>query len=499
MAAIPLLRELDGSMSRIPRLWRDDPDVGQALASRCTPQIALRETLLLFLRLLGQTVPPERDPLAETRSRNLGRVLGSLHVASLLRHGWPLFAMLAMARLNTWRSHRLYTGAQVQPVDVSRSLELALEVLQLHNVPIELGSSIVETIYANPEARRTLWKRVATPSSASLSFSASEIFPSIWRRVAAWLAEAPSDVPPVVFMSMFWGSMGDETWVSRYLQRAMEVGIQRFAFITPAPQLMDDCLAVSDHWLSMGDTYRRLLCIRSFAPFSRPYDVNNYAKFVILPVLLSLGVNYAWLDIDIYVAQDPSQRLLELAYGSTRWDILTTDHFDETCLNHGVIFVTASDRTLLWTLRYQRWMHENPFGHDQNGWDACLSHSIQNEPLVPKEPNVSFSVLDTAYEFLTLTGWAGDEEDLSRVQLLHLTRTTPIDIREKRERFQAMMQATVPPEGLRRADASKERETLLAALLPLRRPVPEKRPCYEGVHVAVEGLIDDGSYWQLFE
>ena len=34
-----------------------------------------------------------------------------------------------------------------------------------------------------------------------------------------------------------------------------------------------------------------------------------------------------------------------------------------------VIFVKASDRTLHWILRYIRWMHVNPFGHDQNGWD----------------------------------------------------------------------------------------------------------------------------------
>ena len=39
-----------------------------------------------------------------------------------------------------------------------------------------------------------------------------------------------------------------------------------------------------------------------------------------------------------------------------------------------VIFVKASDRTLHWILRYIRWMHVNPFGHDQNGWDdPCLA------------------------------------------------------------------------------------------------------------------------------
>lgn len=64
--------------------------------------------------------------------------------------------------------------------------------------------------------------------------------------------------------------------------------------------------------------------------------VNNYAKFVLLPMLISLGINYAWLDIDIFLAQNPTSRLLELAESA---DVLTTDHFDETCLNHGVTLI----------------------------------------------------------------------------------------------------------------------------------------------------------------
>ena len=99
-----------------------------------------------------------------------------------------------------------------------------------------------------------------------------------------------------------------------------------------------------------------------------------------------------------------------------------------------IALAEASDRTLRWVLSYIRWMHVYPFGHDQNGWDAFLGHSIQFEPFVawlqqlhhlrirmafaplaaplganevPTSHDISLRVLDTGKEFLTLTGWAG--------------------------------------------------------------------------------------------
>ena len=47
-------------------------------------------------------------------------------------------------------------------------------------------------------------------------------------------------------------------------------------------------------------------------------------------------------------------------------------------------------------------------------------------------------------------------------------------------------------------DASEPGKALLEVLQPIQRPVPPKRPCYEGVHVAIEPLLA-GAYWRLFE
>ncbi|CAE8636065.1 unnamed protein product [Polarella glacialis] len=478
----------------LPRLWRDASQQVHAQEGRCSAEIATREVLLLLLRLLGPTVEPRTDPLAQARTANLAELLGTIPLRILLCVGWPLFAMLSTVRLTSWRSHRLYPGGQVQASDIEKVVRLSWEVTREAKLePWTDSKAWADTGLLgfqgrSEESRRALWARVA-----SLGREAA-----LCQRVASWLLEAPKETPPVVYMTMFWGSMGDDTWISKFLHRAMAVGITRFVFMTSELGLLADCEHVSTHWQALGDSYRRLLCVRSFQPFARPYDVNNYAKFVLLPLLLSLGVHYAWLDADIYLARDPTQSLLrQVAEGV---DVLTTDHFDETCLNHGVIFVRVSDRSLLWSMRYIRWLHEYPFGHDQNGWDAFLAHSIHNEPMVPTEPNVTLSVLDTAFEFLTLTGWAGEEVDLQRVQLLHMTRTTPIGVREKRERLMGLFQATLPEAGARSVPLEVEQRALLEQLMPLRRPkVVDKNSCYEGIHPAVEPAVFDQTYWQLFE
>ena len=51
----------------------------------------------------------------------------------------------------------------------------------------------------------------------------------------------------------------------------MAVGLPRFMFISPQQELLSDCQEVSKSWLRL-DGYDRLLCVRSFSQFNRPYD-----------------------------------------------------------------------------------------------------------------------------------------------------------------------------------------------------------------------------------
>merc|ERR1719296_276285 len=246
-----------------------------------------------------------------------------------------------------------------------------------------------------------------------------------------------------------------------------------------------------------------LLCVRSLRPVTRPYDFNNYAKFFMMPLLLALGVDVAWIDLDVWLVRDPVPHLLHLASGvdgGEGTDILVTDHFEFKTLNHGVFFVKASDRTLLWVVSYLRWLHMNPFTHDQNGWDAFLGHSIKFEAMAPTEIAVSHRVLDTAFEYITHTGWSGTPADIPRVELIHFTGKG-MEMRYKIRRLVRLFNATARLPGRSTALYRRRDEAALRhVLLKIQAPKPAtKEYFYEDVHWAgLEESIGDGSYWRLF-
>jgi len=303
-----------------------------------------------------------------------------------------------------------------------------------------------------------------------------------------------------VYITMGFGQI-EEVWLSSFLRRSLDVGLPRLIFVTPDRTWLMICEEVRRDW----HAETRILCVRSFTAFSRPYDHNNKAKFYLFPVLLALGADVIWLDLDIFVFRDPTRRLLEQAYlgpGQPK-DVLVTDHFDEHCLNHGVFMVRGSDRSLLWMLQYIKWLHWYPFGHDQNGWDAFLGHSIV-EPQLPEDLrsdpaiNVSYSILGTELEYLTLTGWAGSSNHRKLALLLHFTTTQGISGRQKKLRLLSLFNATSRRAGEAAPDAKREQMATWKVLQSLQTAMPRwKRPCYEGIHMAVGQLLQSGLYEEI--
>jgi len=494
------------------------------LAEICPGSVAAQGAILMLFRLLGP--PVDHDPLHGPRLSALGTALAQLSLKTLISGTpWPIAAVLAAARHLAWRSHRIFR--EVPLAEVRGVLELGAGQLKQRRSerPASArwrGKRILESLRGDVVARRRLWEEV----TASVELAA------LWRQVARWLiagehASGPevgttapctagqtcsrgrasklrlqitSPQSSPVFLTMGFGNIEGQ-WLQSFLLRALDVRMQRLIFVTPDKAWLLMCEKIRQ----TRAAERRLLCIRCFTPHARPYDHNNKAKFYLLPILLSLGVDIAWLDLDIFVFKDPTWRLLEQAYrgpGQSK-DVVVTDHFDEHCLNHGVFMVRSSDRSLLWVLRYIEWLHWYPFGHDQNGWDAFLRHSIV-EPQLPAALhtdaaiNVSYGILSTELEYVTLTGWAGPLYDRSAALLLHFTTTQGISFKEKKRRLMNLFNAT----GRRVAEEVPDVRRLHMAtwkeLARLRASRPlMKRPCYEGIHMVVGQLLDTGFYEEL--
>jgi len=308
----------------------------------------------------------------------------------------------------------------------------------------------------------------------------------------------------------------DGRWLPAFLHRAIDVGLPRVIFITTDVSELLKCETIAKE----RDAEASLLCVHVFTEFARAYDHNNKAKFYLFPILLSLGMDVAWLDLDVFVIRDPTSQLLAQAYGTQPnsgvrpldrqpqsqgpLDVVVTDHFDMYCLNHGVFMVRASDRSLLWLLEYIRWMHWYPFGHDQNGWDAFLGHSIV-EPQVPPglrtDPwrNASYGVLDTHTEYLTLTGWAGADARERRLALLiHFTTTKGISMAGKIGGLLRLFNATARRGGEAAPDARRVQMAVWKALQSMKVAMPRaKGPCYQGIHMALQTALESQLYDRL--
>lgn len=149
--------------------------------------------LLLYLRLLGPTVP--QDVVMRPW-------MASLSFSQVLSRGWPLLAMLAATRLTTWRSHELPPGRS----DGGQRCEVSAGAGggprrgkgpvpgRRRRVAFQCHPGAAQV----PVASRSLWQQIA-----GLDIGA------IWRRIARWLLRAPEHTPPVAFMTMLWGSLGN--------------------------------------------------------------------------------------------------------------------------------------------------------------------------------------------------------------------------------------------------------------------------------------------------
>eukprot|EP00435_Cladocopium_sp_Y103_P072058 s55_g39.t1 len=280
--------------------------------------------------------------------------------------GWPLFAMLAASGLTTWRSHHLYPNAQVQVSDVTNVLKVANEIdPQVSDLTSAVASRVHRSLtsglrgcqfycictYAFGEILVNSQPRVPNETrdpqdthafsdvicyfpSAAIGHPggklwhrlASDELPSlqpIWPRISKWLLQAPEGTPPVVFMTMLWGSMGNQTWAARFLDRAMVVGIPRFIFISPDGSLLEDCeeefLTLTGWAGSTADiSQAMLLHLTRTTPIEGPEKRSTF--FTLLDATLTSTSREHDLQAHVQIAASPALRQLLQTY--PEWRVL---------------------------------------------------------------------------------------------------------------------------------------------------------------------------------
>lgn len=469
----------------------------------CAPATSAQGALLLLFRLLGP--PVARDPLNGPRLSELTTIVASQSFLDLTSKTPAAFAaILAASRHLAWRSHHLFFD--VPRWEIAKVLHLGFKHASPQACAHDCG--LLQAFQKYAGLSMPFWKDVASTKGLQ----------ALWRQVSRWLLlgaprcqgcnqHAPKN-PPVYLAS----AAADQRWVRPFLERALDVRLPRILFVTPRRQWLLSCEDLRDS----RQAHATLLCVRFVSHALRPSDGSDKAKFYLLPVLLALGLDVVSLDLDIFLFKDPTSRLLEAVYGSgngssdhhSPLDVMATDHFGGACVSTGVLMVRACDRSLLWILRFIEWLHIYPYGHCQNGWDAFLTHSIV-EPQIPQnlrgsvDTNVSYGILSTEIEYVTMTGWAGAlHTQRHKALLLHFAssgHTTGFTHREMKSQLLSLFNSTARRPGEKEPSVFRVQMATWKALRRLQRTPPRwKTRCYLGVHPRIGELAQTGLYKELF-
>jgi len=99
------------------------------------------------------------------------------------------------------------------------------------------------------------------------------------------------------------------------------------------------------------------------------------AKYLALAASARVGIHSAWLDLDVYVATDPSKALLLALNSSSRVDLVFAKHMMTESVSPAVVLLRGSSNASVLAIRYAAWLRENPYLLDHQGWDQMSENN----------------------------------------------------------------------------------------------------------------------------
>lgn len=224
------------------------------------------------------------------------------------------------------------------------------------------------------------------------------------------------EAPNLVYITMVYGERFNK-YISRFSARARALGVpgRRLIFFTLDEEAYHLCLRENEH-----------RCIRG-----TPSIVN---KFTLPLVLARLGLDSVWIDLDVFLMQDPTPVIAAHARRGPPYEILISGSFEADCICNGIVYFAATDAVRTWLLSVVIWMYNHPYEHDQKTFSAFLDYTetVQAEK-VPLPQIPPWDTLDPITQFVTPdtfegNGWMGELEDIVMFHFLNGESDTGSDL-----------------------------------------------------------------------
>lgn len=100
-----------------------------------------------------------------------------------------------------------------------------------------------------------------------------------------------------------------------------------------------------------------------------PPSKSQVHRFTVMHGLLHMGIDVIYTDMDTFMTQDPTPKILAQAEGK---DALFARHGDADCINIGIFYLRAGRRASVWMSQFLAWYHDYPFEVDQRGLHVFL-------------------------------------------------------------------------------------------------------------------------------
>eukprot|EP00927_Polykrikos_kofoidii_P022779 TRINITY_DN21162_c0_g1_i1.p1 TRINITY_DN21162_c0_g1~~TRINITY_DN21162_c0_g1_i1.p1 ORF type:complete len:754 (-),score=66.99 TRINITY_DN21162_c0_g1_i1:38-2299(-) len=150
-----------------------------------------------------------------------------------------------------------------------------------------------------------------------------------------------------------------------------------------------------------------------------PDTTSQVHRFTITHMLLHLGVDVFYFDLDTFFLRNPLPRVMGQARRDNL-DALFSSHADGDCVNIGVFYIRSSKRSTIWFSQFLDWYHNCQWEIDQRGLNILLqsplrqNHSRLGITFQPHElKQVRVGVLEDRRQFVIgFIGWTGQVSEL---------------------------------------------------------------------------------------